>query len=663
MLDSCIATSPSCKLGTVLLQFVLALLLASSLCAGESQLMYVKRDTREETRRASIEATRKAVPALRQSPWHALGRTPGRDLAKASPNGALDLSAEVTGVDGKATHWTDASRYSDGNWHVLQGQIGWLYRTVVASEPQDATLIMGVDGFIKVYLNGVDVQSFTTTLSMADRKSEFTVQLNAGTNHMLILVGSTPLNFFYDLSPVRAAQIAELERKLDSDFPTVSENHYYKLETVPVPKDIVLEVGGLTFSRDGALMIATRRGDIWAVKDGQWSLFASGLHEPLGIIPGERGEFFVMQRPELTRISDPDGDGRATVFSTVTSFWEISGNHHEYIYGPVRDSKGNLWGVISGLGDAGRAKYLGWCFKVTPSGDFELVASGFRSSNGIVVTPDDEVFIADNQGEYVGTSPLHHVTPGAFHGHPVSLRWDKNFKGDPFKAPIEELDKLRKKPAILFPYGPMGHSLSQPIIDTTAGKFGLFAGQMFIGDQSKCTVMRVALEKVHGEFQGACFPFRRGFQSGNNRLVFAPDGSLYVGQTDRGWGAIGGRPWGLQRLIWTGEVPMEIQTMRLLTNGFELTFTKPVDRASVTDATAFSVQHYRYRYHATYGSPVIDNVTTQVSSVHADGNRVSLTLPELVTGKIYELNIRGLRATDGAELLHPTAYYTLNQLR
>lgn len=647
-------------------RFVAALFAASALqlVAANSSLVYVQRDTREATRRASIEATIKALRPLTQTPWQALGRTPGRDLAKANPNGALDLAAEWTGADGQPTQWTDASRYRDGEWHVVDGQVGWLYHRIVASESQDATLTIGVDRFIKVYLNGVDNQSFATTFGMEDRKSAFTVQLNAGTNHMLILVGSTPMNFFYELSPLRAALLVDLERRLDFDFPSVSENRYYRLETIPVPTNIVLEVGGLTFSRENELMIATRRGDIWAVKDGQWRLFASGLHEPLGIIPGNTGEYFVMQRPELTRVADTDADGRADAFNTIVSAWEISGNHHEYIFGPVRDSGGNLWGVISGLGDAGRAKYLGWCFKVTPEGKFELVAPGFRSSNGIVVTPDDQVFIADNQGEYVGTSPLHHVTPGAFHGHPLSLLWDKTFKGDPFKTPIEQLDKWRKKPAILFPYGTMGHSLAQPLVDTTAGKFGPFAGQMFIGDQSKCTVMRVALEKIGGEFQGACFPFRRGFQSGNNRLAFAPDGSLYVGQTDRGWGAIGGRPWGLQRLVWTGETPLEIQTMRLAPSGFELIFTKPIEPASISDATAFSLQHYRYHYHATYGSPVIDNITAKVArtELSKDGKRLLLSVPDLVTGKIYELNLRGMRARDGAELLHSTAYYTLNRL-
>jgi hypothetical protein len=244
------------------------------------------------------------------------------------------------------------------------------------------------------------------------------------------------------------------------------------------------------------------------------------------------------------------------------------------------------------------------------------------------------------------------------------LKWDRNFKGDPFKTPIEELNRMRKPAAVLFPYGSMGHSLAQPIMDTTGGMFGPFAGQMFVGDQSKCTVMRVALEKVDGEFQGACFPFRSGFQSGNNRLCFAPDGSLYVGQTDRGWGSIGGRPYGLQRLVWTGEVPMEISSMKLSKTGFDLSFTKPVDPQRARDASAFSMQHYRYLYHATYGSPVVDNVPVKVSEVKLspDRKQLKLVLPELVPGKIYELNMRGLRGADGSELLHPTTYYTLNRL-
>lgn len=490
-----------------------------------------------------------------------------------------------------------------------------------------------------------------------------------------------------------------------------NEEPYYRLETIPIPEGISLEVGGLAFWPDegrastasskaegpvpgGTLLVATRRGDVWTVRkpepassrsspaphEGvgpppltaggfQWRLFASGLHEPLGVWPGKVGEIFVVQRPELTRIRDTDGDGRADSFEAICAAWGISGNYHEFAFGPVRDAEGSFWGTLNlahheaEFGEMDSiAPFRGWTFKVTAKGEFTPWSVGLRSPNGIGIAPKGDIFYTDNQGGWVGTSFLAHVTRGAFHGHPAGLRWDTSFRGDPGKTPLNELDAKRKRPAVLFPHGAMGQSPSQPLWDTTAGKFGPFAGQVFVGDQTKSTVMRASLEKVAGEWQGACYPFRAGFQCGNNRLAFGADGSLWVGQTERGWGAVGGKPWGLERLAWTGRVPMEIHTMSLTKTGFDLVFTKPVDPGSVR-APAFSMQRYFYEYHKAYGSPQMDvaPVAVREARVSADRRRVSLTLPALTAERIYELHIQGLRAADGSELLHPVAYYTLNR--
>ncbi|MDB6122890.1 MAG: hypothetical protein JWQ71_1883, partial [Pedosphaera sp.] len=410
--------------------------------------------------------------------------------------------------------------------------------------------------------------------------------------------------------------------------------------------------------------ICTRRGEIWSLKQNHWNRFATGLHEPMGIWPGKMGEVFVMQRSELTRVVDTDSDGSADVFETINADCGVSSTQHAYIYGPIRDRAGNFWGAISGLGAEGTNRYFGWCFKITPHGEFIPWATGLRSPNGIVLTPDEDLFIADNQGNYVGTSPLYHVTKGAFFNFPIGLKWEPSFSGDPEQAPIEELAKRRKPAAILFPYGSMGQSLSQPLVDTTKGKFGPFAGQMLIADQSKCNVMRVFLEKVDGEFQGACFPFRNGFQSGNNRMAFAPDGSLYVGQTTRGWGSIGGASQGLQQLVWTGKVPLEVYSMKLTRTGFELKFTQPLDPVTAGNPASYSLQHYYYLYRQAYGSPQMENTPVSIKSIRISHDRktVWLDVPELLTGKIYELHFNGLRGRDGNEMLHPVAYYTLNRL-
>lgn len=63
----------------------------------------------------------------------------------------------------------------------------------------------------------------------------------------------------------------------------------------------------------------------------------------------------------------------------------------------------------------------------------------------------------------------------------------------------------------------------------------------------------------------------------------------------------------LQRLVWDGEtIPFEVKTMELLTDGFRLAFTKPVDRALAEEARNFSLKYWHYECHIEYGSPKID---------------------------------------------------------
>ena len=57
----------------------------------------------------------------------------------------------------------------------------------------------------------------------------------------------------------------------------------YSVETIEIPSHITLGVGGLAFTPKGDLLICTRKGDVWRYRNGDWSLFASGLHEALGL--------------------------------------------------------------------------------------------------------------------------------------------------------------------------------------------------------------------------------------------------------------------------------------------------------------------------------------------------------------------------------------------
>lgn len=448
----------------------------------------------------------------------------------------------------------------------------------------------------------------------------------------------------------------------------------YVIENIPIPKNIRLEVGGMGFWEDGTLVMCTRRGEVWKYKNGRFDRFAFGLHEPLGLLTGKTGEIWVMQRGELSHITDTDADGKADRFDAINQDWGYTGNYHQYAFGLARDKEGNFYGTLglgfyrggdrfkgTWLGTLDDIKYRGWVIKITPKGKLIPFAPGLRAPNGIQLSPEGELFTTDNQGSYIACGWLMHVRKGEFLGHPSGLIDDKRFK-EPWKLSRKKLLEMRKRPAVFLPHGVMGNSTSQPIWDTTKGRFGPFAGQIFVGDVQRGELSRVALEKVDGEYQGACFPFIfKRLGGGVNRLVFDKKGALWVGFTGRGWAP--GE--GLKKITWTRKVPHEIYSMSLTRTGFKLRFTKPVDREEAAKISNYSLRHFELAWHAGYGtSPSkAKAIIPRAATVSTDGREVTLELPELLPEKVYELHITGLNATDGSKLEHPMAFYTLNRLR
>ncbi|WP_332914122.1 hypothetical protein [Algoriphagus boritolerans] len=118
------------------------------------------------------------------------------------------------------------------------------------------------------------------------------------------------------------------------------EQDYYSIVDIPIPDGIELEVGGLAITPDGSLGVSTRRGEVWIIENPymegtripHFNRFAYGLHEPLGLA-FHKGSFYSTQRSEITKLTDINADGRADAYETVVS-WPLSGNYHEYSYGP-----------------------------------------------------------------------------------------------------------------------------------------------------------------------------------------------------------------------------------------------------------------------------------------------------------------------------------------
>jgi cytochrome c551/c552 len=383
----------------------------------------------------------------------------------------------------------------------------------------------------------------------------------------------------------------------------------------------------------------------------------------------------------------------------------ISGHYHEYTFGPKLMPDGSM--IITGnvaFGDEewwkgeSRRPGRGWAMKISEDGKVEPYATGMRSPCGIGAI-DGEFWYGDNQGDWMGSGFIAQVNKGDFMGHPAGLRWTGE-PNSPVKLTTEQLyakiDPRKTKdangyyikpeniasergkylfemkkdvpelklPAVWLPHGVLGISTSEIIKDVSNGAFGPFTGQLFVGDQGKSNLTRVFIEKVNGEYQGAAFPFKDGFQSGTLRMVFGNDGSMFVGETNRGWGSAGSTTAGIERLVWTGKMPFEMKTMKATHDGFEVEFTKPVNKATAADFKNYQIRSFIYKYQPVYGSPTVDEkfLTVKGLKVSDDGLKVRLLVDGLRQHYIHELKVNSVKDTDGKTLLHGLAFYTLNNI-
>ena len=460
-----------------------------------------------------------------------------------------------------------------------------------------------------------------------------------------------------------------------------AESKYYKLVDVPLPDELAVEAGSFEVLPDGKrLAIATRRGDIF-LADGvfdkypepRFKKFAEGLDEIFGIAWRD-GSFIVTQQTEVSRITDVDGDGRADRFETLSDLWGFR-NYHEFAFGSKPDKDGNVWVTLC-LSESYNSKvpFRGWCLKITPDGKTIPVCSGIRSPCGVGPNEHGVMFYAESQGPWNGSCSLKVLQQGGFMGHPASFNWydlapEMGAKPVVPNTPSRmEIERKRVKElvpsAVVFPYKRMGRSISGFMVDQTDGKFGPFTNQIFIGDFSLGVVMRATTEQVNGVWQGACYPFREGFDTGLLAVQFTPNGSLIAGGTNRGWPVRGPKAYAIQRLDWTGLVPFEMKEIKAKPNGFEIAFTKPVDRNIASKLETVQLKTFTHIYQQAYGSPEVDQTTPTVTKaiVANDGLSVIIEVDGLVKGHVHDFYLPDLRSADGESLLHSSAYYTLNEI-
>ena len=297
------------------------------------------------------------------------------------------------------------------------------------------------------------------------------------------------------------------------------------------PADFNVKVGGIDFLSDGRMVICTwdSLGPVYIIDNYlqpdheqiKVKRIATGLAEPLGIQVVD-DEIYVLQKQELTRLVDTDGDDIIDEYQTVSNDWRVSANFHEFAFG-LEYKDGYFYGALATAIMPGGASAnpqipdRGKVIKISKEdGSVEFIAHGLRTPNGVGTGIDGGIFVADNQGDWLPSSKIVEVQGGEWFGS----------RSVDFEGTANLTEAL---PVVWLPQDEIGNSPSEPIYINV----GPYQNQMIHGEVTHGGIKRVFAERVEGRLQGAVFRFTQGLEAGVNRLDWAPDGSLMVGGVAR----------------------------------------------------------------------------------------------------------------------------------
>jgi putative heme-binding domain-containing protein len=434
-----------------------------------------------------------------------------------------------------------------------------------------------------------------------------------------------PLALLTKGGPARWPQVLETKGKLGSGRP-------YVVDTIELPFKnpwkALLFFGDHDFLPDGTAFVCTMEGDVWRV-DGlddslehvKWRRVASGLHQAQGLVVAD-GKVHVLGRDQITRLHDLDGDGEFDYYECVSNAYTTSTAGHDFTCGLQRDSAGYFYTASGKQG----------VLKISPDGqNVQVLATGFRNPDGLGLTPQGMITVPSSEGDWVGASSVSVIRPGGHYG----------YMGPKDGRPPD-------LPLVYLPRGLDNSSAVQVYVDSD--RWGPLKGQMIHISHGAGTDFLLLRDEVDGQPQGAVVPLEHEFLAGSHRARFNPkDGQLYVSGMS-GWGTYTPEDGSFQRVRYTGTRVQLPIAFHVYENGVTLTFSSPVDRATVETAGNHFAQVWNYRYSSAYGSPELStrHIGTPghdpllIRSVHllADGQTVFFELPDLQPVNQLHLHVK-----------------------
>ena len=457
----------------------------------------------------------------------------------------------------------------------------------------------------------------------------------------------------------------------------------FAVDTVTVPEknpwNSWMRLTALDFFSDGRAAVTTWNGDVWIVsglddelKSVKWKRFAAGLFDPLGL-KILRDEVFVLERHQITRLRDLNGDGEADFYENFNNEAGVSPSYHAFAMDLQTDRAGNFYFTRAGqrvdevyplnggmvrvsVGTNSTSSLEEWdAVERVPTTRAELIAHGLRAANGMSVGPNDEITCSDNQGNWMPSSRLNLIQPGRFYGYvPHAHRLPTNNFAPPLCwIPIAQDNSGGGQVWVTGAGWPA--ALTNHLLHTSYGMAALFD---------------VLWETVEGVAQGGVVKFPLKFDTGIQRARFNPrDGQLWLAGL-KGWQTKGVRDGSLQRVRSTGK-PLRMPTeLHIRRNGIEIGFSDELDRAAAQDLQNYAVEQWNYRWTEKYGSDDYsvsnpqkkgrDAVEARAAKLSPDKKRVLLEITDLKP--VMQMKIKFALKSAGGAPVEWEIYNTINRV-
>ena len=468
------------------------------------------------------------------------------------------------------------------------------------------------------------------------------------------------------LTPARVPEISlPVTPRVVSDAQEVTTVPGFRGRRLPLATTIMPTA--ITCLPDGRLALTSLRGHVWLAEDRdgdglheQLQMFEEGLAAPFGIL-ADGDSLIVSHKPEILRLRDTDGDGRADQREVVAAGWGYSDNYHDWTTGLIRDAEQNLFvGLGTDHGQKERSRdrdrWRGTVLRIDPSGIPSPVAWALRYPMGLAFDSRGHLFATDNQGIQNTFNEINHIRSGQRYGVPSQADHSQG-------VPDETA-------AIQIPH-PWTRSVNSVLFLPQDSRWQGLAGHGIGCEYDLRFLIRFTIQDVDGVLQGAAYPFSRPMQDagGSNFIgpmcsAVSPEGDLYIGCIrDSGWQ--GGLNTGaITRLSPEPEtLPNGIQEVTATATGFRVTFFGPIDQVAGSDLTSYTMRGYTRVWAGSYATPDSDEHSCTVQSVQPgeDGRTVLLRVRDLKPGHVYQLNLTGPLAA--SQPLWPAeAHYSLKSI-